>query len=249
MASPNVRVALEHTTRYQRFWGDGERSTLVHAHDGMSVRYLMRGSSGVLQRHNDECAMAEILLGINLLAAHSVTPRVVRFRHAAPRDRREHRALFGVLEFGAAHTEIVFDDATLETPMRHAHAFYAEIFRQQVERTIAELPDDGSLAREVRGVARAALAGGSCNVATTARALGVTSRTLQRRLKAEQTSFDALVDGLRRELATTYLDQQLGVREIAGLLGYADPRAFHHAFKRWTGTSPEQARAARIQRA
>jgi AraC-like DNA-binding protein len=66
-------------------------------------------------------------------------------------------------------------------------------------------------------------------------------------LQAEGTSFAELVDALRREMAAAYLDQRVPVQEIAWLLGYAEPSAFHHAFKRWTGTTPEQARLARVK--
>jgi AraC-like DNA-binding protein len=245
-ASATVRVAIERMVRYQRFWGDGERSQLAAANDGITVRYEMPGPTGMMRRHSDECALAELVLGLNMLAADSVNARAVRFRHAAPRERHEHLALFGSgLEFAAAHTEIVFDAATLAIPMRHASEFYAEIFRQQVEHAIAELPSEQTLAHETRAVVRAALPAGNCSLATTARVLGVSARTLQRRLHAEGTSFDELVDALRRELSVAYLDQAINVREIAELLGYTDVRAFHHAFKRWTGSSPGQLRAFR----
>jgi AraC-like DNA-binding protein len=85
---------------------------------------------------------------------------------------------------------------------------------------------------------RAALASGGCTLAGTARGLGVSTRTMQRRLAAEGTSFAAVVDALRRELACTYLDRRVPIPEIAALLGYADGTAFHHAFRRWTGSTP-----------
>jgi len=250
MASPTLRSALESMVRYQRYWGDGERSRLVAVSGGLAVRYRLAGPAGVIQRHGDECALAEIALGLNVIAARAVTARCVRFRHAGPRERREHRALFGCpVEFSAAHTEIELDDAVLETPTRHAQPFYAEIFRQQVEHAIARLPAEDDLEREVRGVVQFALAGGDCTLASTAHALGSTARTLQRRLEAQGSSFDALVDGLRRELAVRYLDQQVSVREIASLLGYAEASAFHRAFRRWTGTTPERARKDRSRAA
>jgi len=64
-------------------------------------------------------------------------------------------------------------------------------------------------------------------------------------LRAEDTSFHALVDSLRRELALAYLDQQVAIQEIASLLGYADVTAFQHAFRRWTGETPKLVRARR----
>ena len=72
-----------------------------------------------------------------------------------------------------------------------------------------------------------------------ARRLGTSSRSLGRRLAEEGTSFKELLDELRRELARRYLEQ--GVhrpKSIAALLGYKDLSAFHHAFRRWTGTTP-----------
>ena len=69
--------------------------------------------------------------------------------------------------------------------------------------------------------------------------LGTSSRSLGRRLAEEGTSFKELVDELRRELARRYLEQ--GVhrpKSIAALLGYKELSAFHHAFRRWTGTTP-----------
>jgi AraC-like DNA-binding protein len=96
---------------------------------------------------------------------------------------------------------------------------------------------------DVRAAARAALASGDCTLSSAARALGTSTRTLQRRLEREGTSFGAIVEALRRELATAYLDRGLPIPEVASLLGYADTTAFHHAYRRWTGTSPSRRHA------
>jgi AraC-like DNA-binding protein len=233
--------------RYQRYWGDGERSKLVPVRGGMVVRFALPGLSTRSRRHSDECALAEIAIGVRVLSAQDVAPRAVRFRHEAPRDVREHEALFRCpIAFGAAHTEIEFDDAALDTTMQHANEAYRAIFEQQVERALARLPRESGTAESVRAAAHAALAGGQCTVAGTARALGLSVRTMQRRLRADGTSFDEIVDALRREMADACLDKRLTVPEIAWMLGYADASAFHHAFKRWNGKSPEQAREERL---
>jgi AraC-like DNA-binding protein len=57
-------------------------------------------------------------------------------------------------------------------------------------------------------------------------------------LRDEGTSFAEVVDALRREMAVAYLDRGIPIAEVASLLGYADTTAFHHAFRRWTGSSP-----------
>jgi AraC-like DNA-binding protein len=240
MASPTVRVALERMAHHQRYWGDGERSTLVPARGGMRVQYTLRGSTS---RHTDECMMAELTVGLRFLTGREVSARTVRFRHAAPRDLREHEALFRCpLEFGARVTEMVLDDATLDLQLANANAIYFEVFRAQVEKALARLPVKRGLATEARAAARAALTGGDCTLGGTAKMLGISPRTMQRRLHREGTSFAALVDALRRELAMEYLEKGVALQEIAWHLGYADVTAFHHAFRRWTGKSPASAR-------
>lgn len=239
MASPTVRVALERMVRHQRLWGDGDRAALVRVPGGLVIRYVLRGTTGAYARHADECAMAEIALGIRALAARDLRPRAVRFRHPPPRMLQEHRRLFGCpLGFRSAHTEIELDDAVCDTPMQHANAAFFAVFEEQVTRALARLPRLAGASENVRGAVRAALASGGCTLAGTARGLGVSTRTMQRRLAAEGTSFAAVVDALRHELACAYLDRQVAISEIALLLGYADATAFHRAFRRWTGSTP-----------
>jgi len=251
MATPTVRSALEQMVRHQRFWGDGDRARLIPLPDGLAIRYLLRGASGAYARHVDECALGELAVGLRALSGHDITPRAVRFRHAPPASLAEHRALFRCpIEFRSAHTELELDGAAGALPMRHANAMFLSIFQKQVERALARLPPTAQASGQVRAVVRAALGSGRCTLAATARALGVSARTMQRQLRDEGTSFAAVVDALRRELACAYLDRGLPVPEVAALLGYTDPTAFHHAFRRWTGSTPlRHARRARAARA
>ncbi|HEY2734332.1 MAG TPA: helix-turn-helix domain-containing protein, partial [Polyangiales bacterium] len=112
---------------------------------------------------------------------------------------------------------------------------------EQVLRALARLPTAFSTATDVRAVVQAALASGRCTLAGTARALGISQRTLQRRLREEGTSFAELVGALRRELGAGYLARGIPIAQVASLLGYADTTAFHHAFRRWHGVSPSRA--------
>lgn len=244
MSSRTLRDALQRMERYQNYWGDGARYALVASARGMAVRLLQRDPLSVYQRHSEECALAEIVLGARRLTADpQLTPLAVRFRHAALADARELHALFGLMPaFGASHCEIELAHATLDTALPQANEAFRLFFQEQVERALTQLGRSG-LAADVRATAHATLASGQCSMTETARTLGISARTLQRRLHAEGTSFGDVVDALRRELAHTYLSQTLSLQEIAWLLGYADVSAFHHAFKRWTGMTPEQARA------
>jgi AraC-like DNA-binding protein len=89
----------------------------------------------------------------------------------------------------------------------------------------------------------AVLDSGEVGIERIARDLGYSRQTLYRRLKAEGTTYEQLLDGLRRRLAIRLVREQgLSVKEAAYRLGFSDPAAFSRAFKRWTGTSPGEMR-------
>jgi AraC-like DNA-binding protein len=80
-----------------------------------------------------------------------------------------------------------------------------------------------------------------------ARSLGMTKRTLARKLSDEGADFTEVLQQLRRELAVRYLDDpKLHISKIAWLLGFNDVSAFTHAFKRWTGKTPSQMRTTAL---
>ena len=80
---------------------------------------------------------------------------------------------------------------------------------------------------------------------TIADELHVDPRTLRRRLATEGTSYRALLDEVRRQLAVELLQQDLSVEEISRYLGYAETANFTHAFTRWEGTAPSYFRRSR----
>jgi AraC-like DNA-binding protein len=89
----------------------------------------------------------------------------------------------------------------------------------------------------------AVLESGDVGIDRVARDLGYSRQTLYRRLKAEGTTYEQLLDGLRRRLALRFVREEgLSVKEAAYRLGFSDPAAFSRAFKRWTGTSPGEMR-------
>jgi AraC-like DNA-binding protein len=147
--------------------------------------------------------------------------------------------------FGADMDELAFPEATVAMPVVDADPYlrqllteYAEeihsnrkdvqdTFRGIVERTIAELMPHGN-----------------ARVVEVARRLGMSTRTLMRRLVAEDLTFGAILAELRADLARQYLaDRELPISQIAWLLGYQEVSAFTHAFKRRTGKTPREVRA------
>jgi AraC-like DNA-binding protein len=248
MASASLGEALSRMERYQRYWGDGPVFWVLPDETGVWIRYAQPGALGAYQRHSDECALAKVVLGMRALTGLPVAAKVVHFRHRAPADTGPHEALFSCpIAFDADHTQLALPHALLDVQLPHANQAYCAIFEQQVARTLARLPGKSGLSGDVRAAAQATLSSGDCTLASAAKRLGMSERTLQRRLRAEGTSFAELLDVLRSELAVAYLAQAVPVQEIAWLLGYGEPSAFHHAFRRWTGKTPEQARSERTR--
>ncbi|MGA9526123.1 MAG: helix-turn-helix transcriptional regulator, partial [Myxococcaceae bacterium] len=104
---------------------------------------------------------------------------------------------------------------------------------------LARLPKADDFVLQVRQRVTSALSGGEPTLEAIASQLAITPRTLQRRLKEHGTTYQLLLEELRRELALRYLrDHGLEISEVAFLLGFSEPSAFHRAFRRWTGTTP-----------
>ena len=100
-----------------------------------------------------------------------------------------------------------------------------------------------SFRSEVEKVAERLLPDGNANVDRVARELGISRQTLYRRLKAEEVTFEELLETIRKRLALDYLKRdKLSVKAVAYKLGFSDPAAFSRAFKRWTGTNPASSR-------
>jgi AraC-like DNA-binding protein len=130
---------------------------------------------------------------------------------------------------------------------RRAAQQQAEAATREAPEAAAEAPARPLLGdafqKEVEAHLEPLLGAGAIGIESVARALGLSRQTLYRRLKAEGTTFEAVLDRLRRRLALRYIGEQgMAVKEAAYRLGFSDPAAFSRAFKRWTGASPKASR-------
>jgi AraC-like DNA-binding protein len=131
----------------------------------------------------------------------------------------------------------------LHTPVVGGDRKLCAILEKQALELLDDLPRVGELSRRVQEAISAELRGGNPSAENVAEKLGVHPRTLSRRLQAEGTSHQQLLDQLRFELAERYLRERgLSIGEVAYLLGYADTSSFNKAFKRWTGSAPKRYR-------
>jgi len=170
-------------------------------------------------------------------AARPLALIAVRFPYARPAHAADYALIYTEhATFGGESLVATLDAASLDWPVRR-DARDLEGFLDGAPGKIAMLyRRDREAARAVREFLAHSLA---ASLAETARALGLSQRTLHRRLHEEGTSFREVKDGLRREIAMARLEKSgASVADIAAELGYSEPSAFFRAFQGWTGVAP-----------
>jgi AraC-like DNA-binding protein len=164
----------------------------------------------------------------------------VSLAHAAPRDPSPFLRHFGCpVRFDAPDYELRFPARVLDGTPRCADAGLSRVLEEHSRRLLAELPDESPLLQSARVALATLVSEGSPSAGGLARALGMSERTLRRRLEGESTTYNEVLDGLRRDLARRYVAQtQETFEAIAERLAFADASTFFRAFKRWTGKTP-----------
>jgi len=150
------------------------------------------------------------------------------------------------VEFGADKDEFALNLDARELPLIHADTHLNDLLLKYCEAALADRGGDLSQLRtKVENAISSVLPHGRVRVDDVARSLGMSKRTLARRLSDEGLNFTEILQQLRRDLAVRYLgDRKLHVSKIAWLLGFQKVSAFTHAFKRWTGKTPREMRTA-----
>jgi AraC-like DNA-binding protein len=133
-----------------------------------------------------------------------------------------------------------------ELPLRRRDPILHRILEAQADDALRRAPPSDDLPLELRSLLRPRVASGKTEINVVARELGMSPRTLQRRLALSGRSYHEILDSIRRELAEKcILDSSLSIAEAGYLSGYSEPAAFHRAFKRWTGVAPREFRHQR----
>lgn len=269
-ARPGVNVALSMLRRMQPGalgalgYALGSCSTLAQALSTF-VRYQRhltdafvfrqpRATTLTLDAHPELASLGhpvEAAVGLWVALGRRLTktewaPRAVRFRHAPLGDPREHAAFFGVAPtFEAPANVLELDASTLALPVHGADLALRSPMLRLLEARLAG-PVEADVVAATRAELRRRLPQGSADKPTVARALGMSARTLARRLAEASTHYNAVLEETRRVLALDLLEGRgLAIHEVAFLLGYTEPSTFHRAFRRWTGETPDAWRRAR----
>ncbi|MCA9547733.1 MAG: AraC family transcriptional regulator ligand-binding domain-containing protein [Myxococcales bacterium] len=235
--SPTVGGGIAALTRYFH---------IIHPHLSLTVDpagppWRVEARSQVWEGASFTLAM--VLRRFHTLAGPCV-PNRVRVTRAPTRDPELATRLFGPhIEWRADADVAWLDDATWRRPMPNADPALLPLLHAHARQAAGPPPSD--LEGQVVAITRQLLPSGRADADHVAARLGLSRRTLQRRLGEVGTAFSTLLAQVRRDRATRLLaDPSLSLVEVALLLGYADETAFQRAFRRWFGTSPGRWRRA-----
>jgi AraC-like DNA-binding protein len=249
MSSRTLREALERFIRYQRVLDEG---SCVQLNDEGALTFIcLQFGSRELPATRDEIEYWAVLLlkYARWIADFDLVLQEVRFSHPAPDDTSEHERIFGCrLRFDAAESGLLIASTELDHPSLHANPEVARTHERFADDCLARL-DDCSVERQLRQLLAAVLEQGLLDLQAAAAALHVGVRTLQRRLRDEGTSYRQVVDELRRDVAVSRLTgTDAPIEEITYLTGFSELSPFYRAFRRWTGKTPVEYRAAASER-
>lgn len=248
LTRPDLGEALRFLVRAFGLW---TRSAAWRAHPSGAVielELLQGGAPRLGLSCTQELLLADVASLVRTgLGAPAWAPLRADFRHARPADTARHEAFFAApIAFGQPRTQLVIDAADLQRPMQRADALLSGYFDAQAARALAETGAHSGDLVVIEAAIQRALGAGDPRVETVSRELGLSTRTLRRRLEGHALSFKALVDRIRCDRALRLLaDPDLTIGEIAYQLGFAAPSPFYRAFRRWTGASPERYRPRR----
>ncbi|MCK8464172.1 AraC family transcriptional regulator [Aliiroseovarius sp. S1339] len=245
--APTIRVAVEKCCTYQRVLGDSMGMVCERGPDTTRISIEQWSPWHDTLRYTVDTFMAAILSWTNANAPAPVCPLRVGFRYERPGDVSSYESIFAPapVTFGADDSYQIYENSTLDQPVIGASQGVFAVFEDKVQRLLGDLELGDTWAFRVRQRILDALKGEAPSVERIASELAVSVRKLQQRLSDECTSYSNLLTDARRDLAEEYLKAgEVGNDEIAYLLGYSEVSVFSRSFKKWTGQTPSEFRAA-----
>ena len=246
LSSQNLAIALERIQKYKPLIGP-MRFELEKSKD--SISFALRDEKG--GNNLPWSLLAGELVFWTQIARMStrehIVPLTVHFMHDLP-EQGQYEAYFGVHITNSNFNGLTFSSRDAERPFLSANAQMWSIFEPALNKRLQDLNQESNFRERVRACLMEILASGQYSMSDVAAKLAISNRTLQRRLSAENTTFQQELDNLREELAHHYLiNTDYTNNQIAFLLGYEEPTSFYRAFRTWTGQTPETARSSASQ--
>ena len=243
-SATNLRGSYDRAERYARVLTSVSTYEVEPAEEGGYMHLHREGERQLGMRISNEATIASIATVSQEVSTRVFKPIAVYFKHPAPKSIASHEAFFGCpVHFETDRDALLISRETLQTPNKLADAGISKFFETHLESEVSKFEGEASLDRQVRIEISQSLSEGVPALSDIAGRLGMSGRTLQRRLSEQGYSYQTLVDESRRQLAKNLLQQSdFSLVEVAFLTGFSEQSAFTRAFKRWAGQTPRSFR-------
>ncbi|EAT12892.1 AraC family transcriptional regulator [Bermanella marisrubri] len=184
------------------------------------------------------------------LTGKRIPIELAEFNYAKPEHSDEYRLFFyGERLFQRPQTALHFKSSYLDLPIVRTRNDLPELLKEAPYVFLVKPNNTTSINAQIRRILQGNMDDSELpDFETVAHKLNTSTQTLRRRLKEENTSFQAIKDQVRRDMAIYYLgDPNISINEIALKVGFTEPSTFHRAFKKWTGMTPGDYRSEQAQ--
>ena len=238
--------ALRRAERYSAIINEGVRLR-VREGKGLTLAVTYVGVERLSDRHQIEAWVTFLVRICRQITNRNLMPCHVSFIHRREGGCPEMDAYMGrEVTFGATADEIGLIGTAPQMPVLGADPYLNRLLVRYCEEARSHRVATSTFRVSVENAIAPLLPHGKVRAPEIASRLGVSPRTLARRLAAEGLTFATVLERLRSDLAQRYLqDEDLPISKIAWLLGYSEVSSFTHAYKRWTGSTPREARETR----
>jgi AraC-like DNA-binding protein len=249
LSSPSMGVAIQNFARHLRLVSDAASIQLDFSEGSVRLQFKLFGGREPIPRQRVEFDLLTLLTFCRWVSGRTIKPLGLWLVWPAPADLAPFEEAFQCpLHFDAEFNGIDFPRADIDAKLPGFNPSLAGLHENLVLHRLAVF-DGSSVSVKIREEIIRRLADGEPRREQVARALNLSDRTLARRLRDEDTSFQKLVDGTRCDLAQNYLARpNMSLAEVAYLLGFSDQSAFFRACKRWFDVSPGQFRTGLCRR-
>ncbi|MGB3294730.1 MAG: AraC family transcriptional regulator [Phormidesmis sp.] len=194
-----------------------------------------------------ESTFAALISATQQLTGKKLLTSAVSFQHSLPESGAdEHQKLFQApVQFSQSVNRIVFEPACLSWAVRSANSTLLSVFERHADTMLSA--QNPTYRQKVVEAITQSLHGEVPLIEAIARHLTLSVRQLQRELQAENTSYQQLLEDTRKALSLQHLQNpETSIHDIAFMLGFSEPSAFHRAFKRWTQQTPNSYRKSQL---
>ncbi len=236
--------SYERAERYGRIHTSVSTYEVEKTSNGAFMHLHRTGERRLGMRLSNEATIASIASISRQVSGKDFDPISVYFKHPAPKQIADHEAYFGCpVHFESNRDALLVSWELLKAPNKVGDEGISSFFDSYLETEVPAFEHENSLEHKVRLQISRSLSEGVPIISDVARQLGMSGRTLQRKLSEQGYAFQALVDEARRQLSERLLKEtDYSLAEIAFMTGYSEQSAFARAFKRWAGQTPRSFR-------